>query len=255
VSKRLEGKKALILGGGTGLGRACAEAMVDEGAAVFISGRRVEKLQQVAGVVASRGGRAGYASGDATNEDEVKRVVAAAVKYMGGLDTLVASSGVSAIGSALTTTIEDFRRVIETNLLPLFLGAKHAAPHMTASGGGSIIAIASVTGVAGMRERLAYCASKGGVIAMVRAMALDLADKAIRVNAISPSLVMTELAQEILAREADPAAVLARRKAQHPLGRLGEPAEIAEVAVYLACDKAGWTTGQNFIIDGGMTAV
>jgi NAD(P)-dependent dehydrogenase (short-subunit alcohol dehydrogenase family) len=252
VSKRLDGKKALILGGGTGLGRACAEAMIDEGAAVFLSGRRAEKLGEVADRLSPRG-RIGQAAGDATNEDDIARIVAAAAAFMGGIDTLVVAAGVSAIGSALTTRIEDFRRVIDTNLLPLFLGAKHAAPHMIGTGGGSIIAIASVTGVAGMRERLAYCASKGGVIAMVRAMALDLADKAIRVNAISPSLVMTELAQEILSREADPAAVLARRKAQHPLGRLGEPAEIAEVAVYLACDLAGWTTGQNFIIDGGMT--
>jgi NAD(P)-dependent dehydrogenase (short-subunit alcohol dehydrogenase family) len=254
VSERLQGKKALILGGGTGLGRACAEAMIEEGAAVFISGRRAEKLAQVVDSLAGRG-RIGQAGGDATDEAAVARVVAAAVDFMGGIDTLVVSSGVSAIGSALTTRIEDFRRVIDTNLLPLFLGAKHAAPHMIGRGGGSIIAIASVTGVMGMRERLAYCASKGGVIAMVRAMALDLADKAIRVNAISPSLVMTELAQEILSREADPEAVLARRKAQHPLGRLGDPAEIAEVAVYLACDKAGWTTGQNFVIDGGMTSV
>lgn len=254
MTKRLEGKKALILGGGTGLGRACAEAMIAEGAAVFVSGRREGKLAEVVAALSTRG-RIGQAAGDATHEEEVKRVVAAAVDFMGGLDTLVVSSGVSAIGSALNTTVEDFHRVLDANLLPLFLGAKHAAPHMIAAGGGAIIALASVTGIAGMRERLAYCAAKGGVIAMVRAMAVDLADKAIRVNAISPSLVMTELAHEIMSREADPAAVLARRKAQHPLGRLGEPAEIAEVAVYLAGDKAGWTTGQNLVIDGGLTMV
>jgi NAD(P)-dependent dehydrogenase (short-subunit alcohol dehydrogenase family) len=254
VTKRLAGKKALILGGGTGLGRACAEAMIEEGAAVFVSGRREGKLAEVVAALSPRG-RIGQAPGDATQEDDVKRVVGDAADFMGGIDTLVASSGISAIGSALDTKVEDFRRVIDTNLLPLFLGAKHAAPHMIAAGGGSIIALASVTGVTGMRARLAYCASKGGVIAMVRAMAVDLADKAIRVNAISPSLVMTELAHEILSREADPAAVLAKRKAAHPLGRLGEPAEIAEVAVYLACDKAAWTTGQNFVIDGGLTMV
>src|SRR5690606_37932376 len=152
LGERLKGKKAMILGGGTGLGKACAEAMVDEGAAVFISGRRVEKLAQVVDALAGRG-RIAYAGGDATDEAQVRRVIDAAVAFMGGLDTLVVSSGVSAIGTALNTTIEDFRRVIDTNLLPLFLGAKHAAPHMSAAGGGSIIAIASVTGVAGMRER------------------------------------------------------------------------------------------------------
>jgi NAD(P)-dependent dehydrogenase (short-subunit alcohol dehydrogenase family) len=251
---RLTGKKALILGGGTGIGRGCAEAMAAEGAAVFISGRRVEKLQEAAAAMAAAGtAAAGHAPGDETSDSDMKRVVAAAVQAMGGLDTLVASSGVSAVGSVLTTSLEDFQRVVDTNLLPLFLGARHAAPHIIAAGGGSIIVIASVTGVVGMRERLAYSTSKAGVIGMVRAMALDLADKKVRVNAISPSLVLTELAREIMSRETDPEAVLARRRAQHPIGRLGEPEDIAEMAVYLASDRAGWTTGQNMVIDGGLT--
>jgi NAD(P)-dependent dehydrogenase (short-subunit alcohol dehydrogenase family) len=250
MAGRLEGKRALIFGGGSGLGRACAEAMAQEGAAVFISGRRAGKL---AAAAATAPGRIAYAAGDATLEADVERVVAAAVEALGGLDTMVASSGVSVIGSALDTTLEQFRGVMDTNLLPLFLGARHAVPHIAAAGGGSIIAFASVVAAVGMRDRLAYTTSKAAILGMVKAMALDLADRAIRVNAISPSLVMTELAHEILSREKDPAAVLARRKAQHPLGRLGTPEEIAEVAVYLACDRAAWTTGRDFVIDGGLT--
>jgi NAD(P)-dependent dehydrogenase (short-subunit alcohol dehydrogenase family) len=252
MTGRLEGKRALILGGGSGLGRACAEAMAAEGAAVFLSGRRVEKLDEVAAKLPAHA-KVGKLAADATQEDEVQRVVAAAVEALGGLDTLVVSSGVSAIGSTLNTTLEDFRRVMDTNLLPLFLGARHAAPHIAAAGGGAIVALASVVAAIGMRERIAYTTSKAAVIGMVKAMALDLADRNIRVNAISPSLVLTELAQEIMSREKDPQAVLARRKAQHPLGRLGAPEEIAEVAVYLASDRAAWTTGQDLVIDGGLT--
>ncbi|MBX6324187.1 MAG: SDR family oxidoreductase [Rhodospirillaceae bacterium] len=252
TARRLEGKRVLILGGGTGLGRACAEAMLAEGAGVFLSGRRAGMLAQAAAALAGRGPVA-HGAGDATREDDVRRVVEAADVALGGLDTLVVSAGLSAVGSILDTTLEDFRRVSDANLLPLFLGAKHAAPHIIATGGGAIIAIASTTGVVAMRERVAYAAAKAGVIGMVRAIALDLADRGVRVNAISPSLVMTDLARAVLAREKDPEAVLARRTAQHPLGRLGTPEEVAEVAVYLASDRAGWTTGQNFVIDGGLT--
>jgi NAD(P)-dependent dehydrogenase (short-subunit alcohol dehydrogenase family) len=247
---RLEGKRALILGGGSGLGRACAEAMAQEGAAVLIAGRRAGKLADVA---AKWPGRIHHAAGDATQEGDMERIVAAAVQAMGGLDTLVVSSGVSVIGSTLNTTVEQFHQVMDTNLLPLLLGARLGAPHIAAAGGGAIIAFASVVAAVGMRERLSYVTSKAAVLGMVKAMALDLADRAIRVNAISPSLVLTELAQEIMSREKDPDAVLARRKAAHPLGRLGTPEEIAEVAVYLASDRAGWTTGQDFVIDGGLT--
>ncbi len=250
---RLAGKRVLILGGGTGLGRACAEAMLAEGAGVFLSGRRADVLAGAAAAMSGRG-RVAHAAGDATREEDVRRVVEAAAAALDGLDTLVVSAGLSAVGSILDTTLQDFRRVIDANLLPLFLGGRHAAPHMIAAGGGSIIAIASTTGVVAMRERLAYAAAKAGVIGMVRAMALDLADRGVRVNAISPSLVMTDLARAVLAREKDPEAVIARRTAQHPLGRLGRPEEVAEVAVYLAGDRAGWTTGQNFVIDGGLTS-
>ena len=119
----------------------------------------------------------------------------------------------------------------------------------------SIILIASVVGTVAMKERVAYCASKAGVLGMTRAMALDLADQKVRVNAISPSLALTDLAQEILSREADPAATLARREAQHPLGRLGRPGDIGGAAVYLASDETSWMTGQNLVIDGGLSIV
>ena len=118
-----------------------------------------------------------------------------------------------------------------------------------------MILIASIVATVAMKERVAYCTSKAGVLGMTRAMALDLAEHRVRVNAISPSLIMTELAKEILSREADPVATLASREAQHPLRRLGIPADVGAAAAYLASDESSWMTGQNMVIDGGMSVV
>jgi NAD(P)-dependent dehydrogenase (short-subunit alcohol dehydrogenase family) len=254
MGDRMRGRKALIWGGGTGLGYACAEAFVGEGAAVFLSGRRPEPLRAACGVL-SGAGQAGFAPGDITVESDVARVTQAAADFLGGLDTLLLSSGTSSKGSIFDAKVADVRHVLETNVTSVFLATHHAAPLLVASGDGSVIAIASVTGIAGMRERVAYCASKAAVIGMVRAMALDFADKRVRVNAISPSLVMTDLAHAMIGREPDPEAVLASRRSQHPMGRLGEPEDIGRTAVYLACKDSAWMTGQNLVVDGGLTAI
>jgi len=247
---RLSGKRVLIFGGATGLGYACAEAVLHQGAEVFLSGRREDKLQKAASDL----GRPGAcAAGDATNEADVGRVTQAAAKAMGGLDTIIVSSGASGITTIADAALADVRNILDTNLLPLFLTTQAALPHLREAGNGSVIAIASTSGVTGMAGRLAYCASKAGVIGMVKAIALDLAAEGIQVNAISPSLVLTDLSREIIGREADPQAALRRREAQHPMGRLGRPEEVAAMAVHLASDESGWTTGQNFVIDGGFT--
>ena len=166
----------------------------------------------------ARLGRIGAAAGDFTDEADVARVTGAAVEFLGGLDTLVVSSGRSAIGSVLTATRAQFDDILTTNLTGPFLAVQAAAPHLIRAAPASIILIASVVGTVAMKERVAYCASKAGVLGMTRAMALDLAEHRVRVNAISPSLVLTELAQEILSREADPAATLARRRSAASAG-------------------------------------
>lgn len=247
---RLQGKRLLVIGGATGLGLACAEAAREEGAAVFLSGRREDRLRQAA---RGLGVPDAFAAGDATDPADVARIVARAAAAMQGLDSLVVSAGISGVTRIDDADPGQVKAILDTNLLPLFLCAQAALPHLRAAGSGSVIAIASTSGVAGMAGRLAYCASKAGVIGMVKAIALDLAAEGIRVNAISPSLVLTDLSREVIGREADPQATLQWRTAQHPMGRLGRPEEVAAMAVHLASDESAWTTGQNFILDGGFT--
>ena len=252
MTEKLHGKRALIYGGGTGLGLASAQAMLASGASVFLTGRRLEKLEQAR----SRLGQAaevGLAAGDFTRERDAASVTEAAVDFLGGLDTLIVSSGTSAIGSILTASRTQFKEVITTNLVGPFLAVRAAAPHLIRSAPSSVILIASVVAIAAMKKRVAYVTSKAGILGMTRAVALDLAEHGVRVNTISPGLVLTELAHEILSREADPEATLARRRARHPLGRLGEPQDIGSAAVYLASSDSAWMTGQNLVIDGGLS--
>jgi NAD(P)-dependent dehydrogenase (short-subunit alcohol dehydrogenase family) len=253
MSGRLRGKRALVYGGGTGLGFACAAAMAEEGATVFLSGRRREKLAAAVERL-PKGAKAGFEPGDATLEADVQRVTKAAVAFLGGLDTLVISAGTSGITPILTASLAEFRAICDANLTSTFLACRYGAPHMVAGGSGSIIAISSVFGLVGTVERVGYCASKHGVIGLVRAAALDLAARNVRVNALCPGFVETELALEIASRAPDPAAALHQRRTMHPMPRSGLAEEIAEAAVYLASDRAAWTTGQAIAVDGGFTA-
>lgn len=252
MALRLAGKRTLIYGGGTGLGFACAEAMLTAGASVFITGRRHEKLEEARRRL-GQPGSLGLKSGDFTCEADVTTVTETAVEFLHGLDTVIVSAGNSAIGSVITATRGQFESILTTNLIGPFLAIQAAAPHLIQGAPASIILLASVFGVVAMKERVAYSTSKAGVIGMARAVALDLAEHGVRVNAISPSLVLTELAREVIAREADPAAVIKRREAQHPMNRLGQPHEVGSAAVYLASEESAWMTGQNLVIDGGLS--
>lgn len=251
-SDRLTGLTALIYGGGSGLGLACATAMLDEGAQVVLSGRSADRLREAAGRLQPRQ-RVALTAGDATREEDTERITRDAVAAFGGIDAVVVSSGRTAVGSVFDATLEEFLDVVQVNLLCLFLTAKHAAPYLKRSDNGSITVIASISGVVGIAGRAAYSAAKAGQIGMVRSMAMDFAPYKVRVNAISPSLVLTDYARAVIAKEPDPEAVLRRRTVAHPLGRLGLPEEIGAAAVYLASRDAAWMTGQNLIIDGGLT--
>jgi NAD(P)-dependent dehydrogenase (short-subunit alcohol dehydrogenase family) len=246
---RLEDKRALIWGGGSGIGFGCAEALAAAGARVFIASRSADRLASAA----ARLGGCGFAAGDATLQADVARVTARAVKHLCGLDTLVVSAGAAGSTPTGATPLPEFRRILDGNLLPLFLAVQPALPHLLERGG-AVIAISSVYGLVGQRERVAYCAAKSGVIGMVRAMALDLAERRVRVNAICPGFIETELAREVASRESDPEAALAARRGMHPIPRAGTPAEIGAAAVWLASEDSVWITGQAITIDGGYTA-
>lgn len=238
--------RALIVGGGTGLGLGAAQALARRGFRTFITGRRADVLERAAAGIG-----AGWMAGDGTDAATAWRVTDAAVAAMGGLDTLVVSAGASAIGSVATETEADFLRVLHTNLLPTFHFTQAALPRMDQ--GGAIIAIASVVASVPHGERLAYCTSKSALVGMVRQMALDLAPRRIRVNAVSPSLVLTELSQGIMARESDPAAAMAARTRQHPIGRLGSIEDVGEAVAWLAAPSGAWVTGQDIVLDGGLS--
>lgn len=249
---RLHGKRALIYGGGTGIGFACAEAMAREGASVFISSRRAEVLHEATSKLASIG-KAGFEAGDATSAQDVQRVTAAATTFMNGLDTIVVSAGAGGRTPVFDTEPAEFQRIVDHTLRPAFFAVRYACPDLLAAGKASVIVISSMLGLVGQRERLAYCGAKAGVIGMVRAMALDLADKGVRVNAMCPGFVETPLAIEVTRLERDPEAALQAKRLMHPVPRAGTLEEMGELAVYLASDLAAFLTGQAIAIDGGFT--
>lgn len=250
MSTRLAGKKALVYGGGTGIGLACAEAMLREGAAVFLSGRREQVLREsVQGLKAH--GKAGFAAGDATVAADVQRVTDAAVRFMGGIDTILVSAGAGGRTPIFDTPVEEFQRIIDHSLLPPFLAMRFASDHLLASGAASVIVISSMYGLVGAKERAGYCAGKHGVIGLVKSAALDFAEKGVRVNAICPGFIETPLAYEVMKLEADPEAALHAKRLMHAIPRPGKLEEIGEFAVYLASDLSAFMTGQAVAIDGG----
>ena len=250
MTGRVAGKRCLVYGGGTGIGLACAGALLREGGSVLISGRREAVLQQARADLASLG-QVGLEAGDATSAADVQRVTGAAVEFMGGLDTLVISAGAGGRTSIVDADPEEFQRIMDNTLRPVFLAVRYAADHLVAAGQASVIAISSTYGLVGHKDRVAYCGAKAGVNGMVKAMALDFADKGVRVNAICPGFVETPLSIEVANLEPDPEAALNAKRRMHPIPRAGRLEEMGELAVYLASDLSAFMTGQAIAIDGG----
>ncbi|WP_162917545.1 SDR family NAD(P)-dependent oxidoreductase [Dongia deserti] len=250
MSGRLQGKKALIYGGGTGIGLACAEAMAREGAAVYISGRRESVLREAMQDLKAHG-KAGYTAGDATIAADVQRVTATAADFMGGIDTILVSAGAGGRTPIFDTPVEEFQRIIDHSLLPAFLAMRFGAEHLLASGAASVIVISSMYGLVGQKERAGYCAGKHGVIGLVKSAALDFAEKGVRVNAICPGFIETPLAIAVANQEPDPEATLRAKRLMHAIPRPGKLEEVGELAVYLASDLSAFMTGQAVAIDGG----
>ncbi len=251
---RLAGKVALITGGGTGIGRACALLFSSEGARVGVVGRRREPLEAVAGEISAAGGQALAIPCDVSRAADVERGIRLVVERFGRLDVVVNNAGALLVATAEKTSEEDWDRVLAINLKGTFLVSRAALPELRRAGGGSIVNIGSVLGLVGMRERAAYAASKGGVTTLTKAMALDHAHEGIRVNCICPAIIETELVQQVFLSQPDPEAVRRVRRDQIPLGRMGQPEDVARLALFLASDESTWLTGAALPLDGGYTA-
>lgn len=244
---RLSGKSAIITGGGSGIGKAIAEAFAREGANVLIAGRHQAKLDDAAQEI---GPGCLAVAADVSKADEVEHLVKTAVDKFNRIDVLVNNTGILLPGTAELLSEEEFDQTFNVNVRGPWLLARAVLPHMRTAGGGSIINIGSVLSTLGARNRVAYSASKGALLAITRAMALDHAAEKIRVNCICPGIVETEM----VARFSMDESARRQRLAWHPLGRFGQPEDIAGLAVFLASDESAWTTGAVFTVDGGYSA-
>ncbi len=252
--QQLSGKMAFITGGGTGIGRACALLFAREGAKVAVAARRKEKLEAVAREIIEEGHKALAVECDITRRDSVEHAIRTAEERLGGLNVIVNNAGLLHIGTVEETSEDDWNRVVAVNLTGTFLVSQAAIPSLRRAGGGSIVNIGSYLGLVGIKQRTAYCASKGGVTLLTKAMALDHAAENIRVNCICPALVETEMALGAMQRMPDPAAYRKLRESQIPIGRAGKPEDVARLAAFLASDQSSWMTGNAIPLDGGTTA-
>jgi NAD(P)-dependent dehydrogenase (short-subunit alcohol dehydrogenase family) len=244
---RLANKSAIITGGGSGIGKAIAEAFAREGANVLIAGRHQAKLDDAAQEI---GPGCLAVAADVSKADEVEHLVKTAVDKFNRIDVLVNNTGILLPGTAELLSEEEFDQTFNVNVRGPWLLARAVLPHMRTAGGGSIINIGSVLSTLGARNRVAYSASKGALLAITRAMALDHAAEKIRVNCICPGIVETEM----VARFSMDESARRQRLAWHPLGRFGQPEDIAGLAIFLASDESAWTTGAVFTVDGGYSA-
>jgi NAD(P)-dependent dehydrogenase (short-subunit alcohol dehydrogenase family) len=247
-----QGKVVLVTGGTSGIGRETAIQFAQAGAKVVVAGRRQEEGKAVVDEIKSAGGDAIFVQTDVTKEDQVKQLVDEAVRHFGRLDIAFNNAGIELTGPLTEATEEGYRQVFDINVWGVFLSLKYEIPAMLKSGGGAIINTSSIVGQIAMPGAGVYIASKHAVEGITKAAALELASQGIRVNAVAPGAIATDMIDRFAGGEgSENRQFLA---SQHPLGRLGEAKEIAAAVLYLASDAASFTTGISLPVDGGYLA-
>lgn len=251
---RLQDRVALITGAGSGIGRATALRLAEEGARIVAVDRNAQGGQETVALVQEKHGEAIFVQADVSQEADVRRMVEVAVQTYGRLDILFNNAAIQVFGTIPETPESDWDKVMDVNLKGVYLGCKHAIPHMIANGGGSIINTASILGLVGDPMLPAYGATKGGILAMTAAMAQAHGRQNIRVNCICPGDVATPLVLEYFDQQPDPAAARKQVESEYALGRIAQPEEIANVVLFLASDESSFITGTYIIVDGGVTS-
>lgn len=250
MEKELEGKVAIVTGATSGIGRATALRFAQAGARVAIVGRNAQALNVVAGEMKVAGGEALAIRADVTVQPIARRIVAQTIEQFGGLDVLVNAAGHLVSGTIEDTTLATWDAMFNVNLRAVFNLMQQVVPHLVERRG-NIVNVSSVTGLRAFPGVLAYCVSKAGLDQLTRCAALELAPKGVRVNAVNPGVVVTEIHRRGGMSPKEYKAFLEHSTETHPIGRVGQPVEVADLILYLASERASWITGATYSIDGG----
>ncbi|HEV8135606.1 MAG TPA: glucose 1-dehydrogenase [Pyrinomonadaceae bacterium] len=243
-------KVAFVTGATSGIGRACALAFAEHGARVACVGRKDEALEEVMEEIKARGGEGLKLKADLVNDEAVDYVLAQTLTTYGGIDILVNAAGHISNGTIETTSMQSWEEMMNINVRAIFHLMQKALPTLIERKG-NIVNVSSVTGLRAFPGVLAYCVSKAALDQLTRCSALELAAKGVRVNAVNPGVVVTDIHKRGGMNNEEYAAFLERSKQTHPLGRVGSPEEIADLVLFLASDQASWITGATYSIDGG----
>ena len=248
--REFSNKVVFVTGATSGIGKACAVGFANKGAIVACVGRKSEALDEVAREIQRLGSEAVSIRADLSNESETDEALATAIGKFGGIDVLVNAAGHIASGTIETTALEEWDKMLNVNLRAIFYLMQKASPSLIERKG-NIVNVSSVTGLRSFPGVLAYCVSKAGLDQLTRCSALELASKGVRVNAVNPGVVITEIHKRGGMNDDAYAAFLEHSKQTHPLGRVGRPEEIADLVMFLASSRASWITGATYSIDGG----
>ncbi len=247
----VQGRRAIVTGGASGIGRATALLLAEHGAAVAIADRDEAGARETAAAIEAAGGRAIGIACDVSRADDCRRAVEATVEAFGGLDILFNNAGIIRRADVVETTEDEWDRVMAVNVKSVFLMSKFAVPVMAAGGGGAIVNSASGWGLKGGARAASYCASKGAVVILTRAMAIDHGPQGIRVNCVCPGDTDTAMLRDEARQLGEPDELFLADAAARPIARLGQPLDVANAVLYLVSDGAAWVTGTSLVVDGG----